>query len=100
MEIVEIISYFVNYTTDTIEVKFRTNEDDDEELRIDEINLSESDDFGYNLILEDIDLFIDDDDEFDEDSISEGDVDESELMSFLNEYYMIYPDRIPSKDTF
>jgi hypothetical protein len=95
MEIVEIISYHVNYTTDTIEVKFRVNEDDDSEIRVDTINLSESDDFGYNIILEDLDFW---DDEEMEDFESEDDVDEEELKSFLNEYYMIYPDRLPAKD--
>ena len=98
MEIVEIISYYVNHSTDTIEVKFRLNEDNSDEIRIDEIELSESEDFGYVLITEDLD-FYDEDDEYDidTDNLEEG-VDEDELVSFLNEYYMIYPERLPVKD--
>ncbi len=49
MEIVEIISYFVNDSTDTIEIKFRLNEDDESELRFDEIELREAKEFGYQL---------------------------------------------------
>lgn len=100
MEIVEIISYYVNHSTDTIEVKFRLNEDNSDEIRIDEIELSESEDFGYVLIMEDLD-FYDEDDEYDidTDNLEEG-VDEDELVSFLNEYYMIYPERLPAKDLY
>lgn len=98
MEIVEIISYYVNHSTDTIEVKFRLNEDNSDEIRIDEIELSESEDFGYVLITEDLD-FYDEDDEYDSDTDNlEDGVDEDELVSFLNEYYMIYPERLPIKD--
>ena len=98
MEIVEIISYYVNHSTDTIEVKFRLNEDSSDEIRVDEIELSESDDFGYVLIMEDLD-FYDEDDDDDIDNLDDG-VDEDELLSFLNEYYMIYPERLPSRDLY
>lgn len=95
MEITELISYNVNYGKDTIEVKFRMNEDDEYEGRIDEINLTEADDFGYTIIYEDFD----DDDEEDELGFIDGDeVDEHELINFLNEYYLIFPDRLPKKD--
>jgi|LauGreDrversion4_2_1035121.scaffolds.fasta_scaffold329889_1 hypothetical protein len=98
MEIVEIISYYVNHSIDTIEVKFRLNEDNNDEIRVDEIELSESDDFGYNLIMEDLD-FYDEDDEDDVENLDDG-VDEDELLAFLNEYYMIYPERLPTKDLY
>ena len=95
MEIVEIISYFINMPSDSIEVKFRLMEDSGEEVRADEILLKESDDFGYTLIMEDFGFYNDDEDD---DIINEDEVDEHELISFLNEYYMVYPERIPSKD--
>jgi hypothetical protein len=100
MEIVEIISYFVNDSTDTIEIKFRLNEDDESELRFDEIELREAKEFGYQLVVEDLDFFTDEDEE-DElgDFIDEG-IDEDELLSFINEYYMIYPERLPEKDLY
>ena len=98
MEIVEIISYFVNHSTDTIDVRFRFNDDEEDEIRVDVIDLKESDDFGYTLIVEDFDLFIDDEDE--DNNLLEDNVDEIELLSFLNEYYLIYPEKIPQKDLY
>jgi len=97
MEIIELISYNVNYGKDTIEVKFRMNEDDEEEVRTDVINLSEADDFGYTIIYEDFGFY--DDEESDDELFDEEDeVDEHELLNFLNEYYLIYQDRLPKKD--
>jgi hypothetical protein len=96
MEITELISYNINYGKDTIEIKFRMNEDDEHEIRLDEINLTEADDFGYTLIYEDFDFY--DEDEDSDELETTDDVDEHELLSFLNEYYMIYPERLPEKD--
>jgi len=98
MEIVEIISYFINHSTDTIDVRFRFNNDEEDEIRVDVIDLKESDDFGYTLIVEDFDLFIDDEDE--DNNLLEDNVDEIELLSFLNEYYLIYPEKVPQKDLY
>ena len=98
MEIVEIISYFINHSTDTIDVRFRFNNDEEDEIRVDVIDLKESDDFGYTLIVEDFDLFIDDEDE--DNNLLEDNVDEIELLSFLNEYYLIYPEKVPKKDLY
>lgn len=100
MEIVEILSYFINDSTDTIEIKFRLNEDDDSEIRFDEIDLREAKDFGYQLIVEDFDFFTDDDDEDDIKDFVDESIDEDELMAFINEYYMIYPERLPEKDSY
>ena len=99
MEIVEIISYFVNHSTDTIDVRFRFNDDEEDEIRVDVIDLKESDDFGYTLIVEDFDLFIDDEDE-DDNNLLEDNVDEIELLAFINEYYLIYPEKVPKKDLY
>lgn len=98
MEIIEIISYYVNNSTNTIEVKFRLNEDVEDEIRVDEVSLSEADDFGYTLMAEDFGFFGDDED--DDDIIPDDEVDENELISFLNEYYMVYPERLPTKDLY
>lgn len=94
MEIIEIISYKINHESDTIKVDFRSNEDDSVEFRQDIISLKEADDFGFDILIEDFDFFDEElDDEYDMDEI-----DENQLLSFLNEYYMIYPDRLPKKD--
>ena len=96
MEIIEIISYEINKISDTIRIKFRMNEDSDDEMRVDDIELKEADDFGYILITEDFGFYDDesDDDEF----FNNNDIDENELKLFLNEYYMIYSERIPEKE--
>jgi hypothetical protein len=49
--------------------------------------------------VEDFDLFIDDEDE-DDNNLLEDNVDEVELLSFLNEYYLIYPEKVPKKDLY
>jgi hypothetical protein len=96
MEIIEIISYEINKISDTIKVKFRMNEDSDDETRVDEVELKEADDFGYVLITEDFGFY---DDESNEDEFfNNNDIDEHELKLFLNEYYMIYSERIPEKE--
>ena len=94
MEIIEIISYELNHTSDLLEVKFRMIEDSDDEIRFDKIEMKEADDFGYILILDDFGFYDDEDDEF----LNYNDIDENELLIFLNEYYMIYPDRLPEKE--
>jgi hypothetical protein len=95
MEIVEILGYEVNHGNESIEVRFRMIEDSEGELRIDNIEMSEADDFGYVLISEDDFGFYQDEDD---DYIEPADVNETELVSFLNEYYMVYPDRLPKKE--
>jgi hypothetical protein len=95
MEIIEIISYELNHTSDIVEVKFRMNEDSDDEIRTDKIEMREADDFGYILITEDFGFY---DDDEDDDFLNYNDIDENELLIFLNEYYMIYPDRLPEKE--
>lgn len=94
MEVVEVIFYQINHKDDTITVEFRINEDSSSETRLDTIDLKEADDFGFKLITEDSEFFEDED----EDGFDLDDVNEDELLSFLNEYYMIYSDRLPQKD--
>ena len=95
MEIREIIETSVKEPI--IEVKFRLATDSDEVMRTVEFQLDEIEDYGYNILTEDFDLFdIDDwdeeDDEFEysDDEIDELNVDEDELISFMNEYFLIH----------
>ena len=96
MEIIEIISYELNKTSDSLEIKFRINDDSDDEIRTDNVEMKEADDFGYTLISEDFGFYDDEDDN--DEFLKYDDIDENELHSFLNEYYMIYPDRLPEKE--
>jgi hypothetical protein len=98
MEIKEIVSYFLNSDSNILDVSFRTIEDDDDVLRIDNIDYSIVGDYGFELQTESFDFFNDD---F-EDDIVEGEekieLDEDELITFLNEYYTINPDSLPRAD--
>ena len=104
MEIREIIETSVKEPI--IEVKFRLATDSDEVMRTVEFQLDEIEDYGYNILTEDFDLFdIDDwdeeDDEFEysDDEIDELNVDEEELIAFMNEYFLIN-DHVPPAELF
>ena len=107
MEIKEIVNHYVNFTNDVLEVSFRTIDDLDSELRTAEIPVVEIIAFGYDFIKNDsqiLEAFDDDDgdDEFyDELSLMKDEsLDLHDLMSFLNEYYLVYPEQIPKKELF
>jgi hypothetical protein len=98
MEIKEIVSYFLNADSNILEVSFRTIEDDDEVMRTDSIDYSIVDDYGFDLITESFDFFGDD---FEDDEILQNDkveLDEDELVTFLNEYYTINPEALPRSE--
>jgi len=94
MEIKEIVSYFLNAETNTLEVSFRTIDDNEEVLRNDNIDYTIVGDYGFDLVTESFDLFGEEfeDELFDEEKVE---LDEDELMIFLNEYYTINPDTLP-----
>lgn len=93
MEIKEILTYFLNSESGILEVTFRTIEDNDEVLRNDSINYSVVEDYGFQLETETLDFF---DDEFDDELTEEKiELDEEELVIFLNEYYTINEHLIP-----
>ena len=98
MEIKELESFYINETSQTLDVTFRILSDNDDEIRTDQIDLSETKTFGYNFSKDDTDdLWEEDDDEDYFDTYGEEfDMDEEEMISFLNEYYLIYPNRLPN----
>jgi hypothetical protein len=109
MEIKEIVNHYVNFTNDILEVSFRTIDDDDTELRNAEIPVVEIIAFGYDFIKNDsslLEMFEDEEDDGDDeffDGISSNkneSLDVYDLMSFLNEYYLVYPDLLPKKELF
>jgi hypothetical protein len=97
MEIKEIVSYFMSNYNNIIEVSFRTIEDDDEMVRVDQIQYSIAEEYGFDLITETFDFFDDDEEEIyvDEDKVE---LDEDELITFLNEYYTVNPDSLPEAE--
>ena len=50
MEIKELVSYYLNDTSKTLDVTFRTTLDGEDEIREDKINFDEITDFGYNFV--------------------------------------------------
>jgi hypothetical protein len=97
MEIKEIVSYYFNNETNLVDVSFRTIEDEEDFVRMDTIDYSVIESYGFDLITESFDFFDDDieDDEFEEVKIE---LEEDILISFLNEYYVVNPDSIPDPE--
>ena len=103
MEIKELVSYYINETSHMLEVTFRTLTDNEDEIRTDQIVLEEIETFGYNILNNINENFFEDDDEEFEDMFNdfeEEELDEDEIISFLNEYYLIYPKKLPESQLF
>lgn len=96
MEIVDIISHHVDKVQNIIVVEFKSMGDDEDIVREDLIEYSYFEEFGYDE-KEKFDIFesmFDDEmDEWDDDKYDY--MDEDRLISFLNEYYIVYPKKIP-----
>jgi hypothetical protein len=103
MEVIEIGNYFVNVENNMLTVSFRMRGDDENSLREDVIEYSYLSEFGYNntLIIDEFDVFDDDLDDWEEDMFESDDVfiDDYDLLAFLNEYYVVFPNRIPTKES-
>lgn len=98
MEIKEIISYFLNSDSNILEVSFRTIDDEEDVLRTDNINYSIVSEYGFELETESFNFFSE---EFEDDLCIEEEkieLDEDELISFLNEYYTVNQDSIPKSE--
>ena len=96
MEIVEIIGFHLKNFEEVLEISFRTNDDTEDLMRESKIPFIEIEDFGYefhNINDEDLELN-EEDDYFDDDLF----VDENEILSFLNEYYVLFIDKLPNAE--
>ena len=98
MELQELIFFYLHENTNTIEVQFRLSIDSDEEMRTDLIDLIEASDFGYELLMEDYDLNESDEEEEEFFWFESPTVDEDNLISYLNEYYIINSDKLPKPE--
>jgi hypothetical protein len=99
MEIKEIVSYYFNNETNLVDVSFRTIEDEEDVVRIDTIDYSVMESYGFDLITESFDFF---DDDLEDESYEEVkiELDEDILISFLNEYYIVNPKSLPDSELF
>jgi hypothetical protein len=110
MEIKELVSFYINESSQTLDVTFRTLLDSDDEIRTSQIEFSEIKNFGYDVLLNKIDEFEDliDEDEINYDDFDYDDFDdlyddeelEDEVISFLNEYYLINTKNLPPSEFF
>jgi hypothetical protein len=102
MEVGEIVSYFVNTDTNMIEVSFKFEDDEDDVVRNDSIEFSVAEFYGLDLSETDLDYYPEDfeDDYGDDDTDDEIKIKESELISFLNEYYEVNPDKLPDTELY
>ena len=100
MEIKEIVSYTVLPSANILEVTFRTIDDTDEHIRNVEIEYSEVANYGFELETESIDFFFDEDDDFEKEETESVELDEEELITFLNEYFLLNPEKLPEATIF
>jgi hypothetical protein len=98
MEIKEIINHYLDLEKNILDVTFKTIEDDEDESRTDRIDYLLVLEYGYDIVVETLDFFNDTDDD-DEYEINEDvEIDDEELISFLNEYYTVNPNSLPKKE--
>ena len=101
MEIKDLESFYINETSHTLDVTFRLQLDKEDEIRADQIELDEVKTFGYNINESVDDFYEDDDEDFDIfGDFEDEELDEDEIISFLNEYYLIYPTKLPEAQLF
>ena len=99
MNIIEINYYYVDYSNKILEVNFKTDFDSEDEYRSDKIFFNDVKEFGFDFFPErknvlNYDEDLDDCQEDDEDVILDIDL----LIDFLNQYYILYPDKLPNID--
>jgi translation elongation factor P/translation initiation factor 5A len=100
MEVIEIISNFINKDNNVVEVQFRVRGDNEDVVRVDTIEFEYLNDFGYGVNFMTTDIFEDIDDDWDL-GFDDGDdffIDEDDLILFLNEYYLVFEDRLPGAE--
>ena len=56
MEIKDLESFYINESSQTLDVTFRILSENDDEIRADQIDLSETKTFGYNFSKDDKEL--------------------------------------------
>ena len=112
MQIKDLVSFYVNESSHTLDVTFRLDSDLDDEVRTDQIGFDEIKNFGYNFLDDKIDIYknlfedesFEDEEDFNtddfEDIFSDSEVDEQEIISFLEEYYLIYTSRLPDSEIY
>jgi len=104
MEIKELVNYYINDSSQTLDVTFRTLNDSFDVVRNDQIMLDDAESFGLMFNNDFSESYDDDDDDYMENMIrnyeSQLDIDEDEIITFLNEYYIVNPNKLPKTELF
>jgi hypothetical protein len=98
MEVIEIVSHYIDKTQNLINVEFKLVGDDDDTIREDFIEYSYFEEFGFDN-KKDFGLFesLLEEDEWQDDDYDYIEDDER-IISFLNEYYVVYPKKLPKAE--
>ena len=88
----------MNTDANILEVSFRTIEDNEDVLRTDNIDYTFVQDYGFDLVTESFDFFDDEFEDLEEGESEKIELDEDQLVIFLNEYYTINPQDLPKAD--
>jgi len=105
MEVKEIVQTIIREPV--LEVHFRMDVDGDDVIRIKEFIIGEINDYGYEVFTENLNIFdsiVWSDDNYEDDGFADIDnepmeVDEEELIIFMNEFFVISDD-IPEPEFF
>lgn len=104
MSPINLITFYLNEAAQTLDVTFRLESDQDDEIREDFIDLQEASKFGYNFKTNLNNSFQDlfEEEELDESYFEddENELNSVEITSFLSEYYLIYIDKLPNAELF
>ena len=95
MEVVEIVGHYIDKNQNLINVEFRLIGDEDDIIREDLIEYSFFEEFGFDNS-KNFDIFeevLDEEDEWGDDEYDY--INEEILFSFLNEFFIIYPKKLP-----
>ena len=95
MEIIEIVSY--NQSERITEVVFRMVNDEEDMIRTDVIENSYFEEFGFEY-LSPLTVFLFEDEGEDPNDDFFDYIDEEDLKTFLNEYYVVYPEKLPKPE--
>lgn len=95
MEVIEIVGHYIDKNQNLINVEFRLMGDEDDIIREDLIEYNFFEEFGFDNS-KNFDIFeevLDEEDEWGDDEYDY--INEENLISFLNEYYIVYPKKLP-----
>lgn len=104
MEVREIVSQYIIESSRTIEIQFRFEIDSDSEIREDTFDIPLIERYGFNVFSENYDVFEDVNNEYNDENFDNSqydtdtsiyDIQEDDLKSFISEFYLDNPDKIP-----